>query len=178
MPATATLIHTRWLIKRDLVEVLAVDAETGRTWTEEKLLRHLRQHNCVGMVAELSSKRGEEYIGGFFLYAVQRRALKLLAFATLPGERAEEVASAMFAKLLYKLDSHRRMHLELSALVRPEWRTTDVRALCSADDMPYLPIFADALEEAGCGERWMLDALREDGFEGRTLFGGMRAALS
>jgi hypothetical protein len=177
MTATATRIHTRWAIKRDLPGILAVDAKTGGAWTEESILEALRRRNCIGMVAEMGRGR-HEHLGGFFVYELHRDSVKVLTFATLPGEGAEEVASAMWAKLLYKLDSHRRIHLELSALVRPEWRTADVRALCSADDMPYLPIFADALEDAGCSERWILDALREDGFEGRTLFGGMRRALS
>jgi hypothetical protein len=177
MAATATRIHTRWMIARDLPDVLAVDAATGGTWTREEMLRHLRRRNCIGMVADVGPRWREE-IGGFFLYELVKGGLKLLTFAVEPGERADGVAGAMFTKLVYKLDSHRRIHLELSALVRPEWRTSDVRALCSADDMPYLPIFADALEDAGCSERWILDALREDGFEGRTLFGGMRRALS
>ena len=46
-------VHIRWMIRRDMPEVLQTEQESFEySWTEEDFLRCLRQRNCIGMVAE------------------------------------------------------------------------------------------------------------------------------
>jgi hypothetical protein len=152
---TTTMVHVRWMVRRDLPGVMAVESATGGVWAEEKFLESLRRRNCVGMVSEPMRGR-DQPLTGFMVYELHRDRLKVLNF----GATTDDVAEALFAKLLYKLCSHRREGLDVAALVRPEWMTGDVRALLAAPKPPYLPILADALEDAGCSERWLLDGLR------------------
>ena len=45
-------VHIRWMIRRDMPEVLQTEQESfEHSWTEEDFLRCLRQRNCIGMVA-------------------------------------------------------------------------------------------------------------------------------
>ena len=92
------------------------------------------------------------------VYRLKRDRIELLKFATAAGWEGREAGAALFAKLVYKLASHRRQFIVVD--VRPEWRTADVRALASGISPP-LPILADALQEAGAPE-WVADVLRGD----------------
>ncbi len=47
-------VHIRWMIRRDMPEVLQTEQESfDYSWTEEDFLRCLRQRNCIGMVADI-----------------------------------------------------------------------------------------------------------------------------
>ncbi|MEK6238743.1 MAG: ribosomal-protein-alanine N-acetyltransferase RimI, partial [Planctomycetales bacterium] len=46
-------VHIRWMIRRDMPEVLAIENSSFEfPWSEEDFLRSLQQRNCIGMVAE------------------------------------------------------------------------------------------------------------------------------
>ena len=46
-------VHIRWMIRRDMPEVLSIENESFEfPWSEEDFIRCLRQRNCIGMVAE------------------------------------------------------------------------------------------------------------------------------
>ena len=54
--ADATALHIRWMIRRDMPDVMGIEvASFEYAWTEDDFLRCLRQRNCIGMVAELVS---------------------------------------------------------------------------------------------------------------------------
>ncbi len=58
-------VHIRWMIRRDMPEVLAIEhASFEFPWCEEEFLRVLRQRNCIGMVAEHARSR----VVGFMIY--------------------------------------------------------------------------------------------------------------
>lgn len=160
MTETETKLYTRWMIRRDLPRVVAVDRAAGGDWTTKTFLAHLSQRKCIGMVAEPVGAYDRRAINGVLVYELHRDHLRVLKLAAT-SPIAAEVQAALWEKLLFKLGSHRREHLDLSALVRPGWRTDTVQALCRADNV-YLPILADALEEAGCADRWLLDTFRGD----------------
>jgi ribosomal-protein-alanine N-acetyltransferase len=102
-------VHIRWMIRRDMPEVLATEAESFEfPWTEEDFLRCLRQRNCIGMVAEL----GEKVIG-FMIYELHKNKLHILNFAVHPDYRRSRVGAQMTAKLIGKLSSHRRTRITL-----------------------------------------------------------------
>ena len=47
-------IQLRWMIRRDMPEVLAIEQEAFEfPWSDEDFTRCLRQRNCIGMVAEV-----------------------------------------------------------------------------------------------------------------------------
>ncbi len=102
-------VHIRWMIRRDMPEVLLAETESFEyAWTEEDFLRCLRQRNCIGMVAE----QGEKVVG-FMIYELHKSKLHILNFAVLPVSRRQAVGTQMVQKLVSKLSSHRRTKITL-----------------------------------------------------------------
>src|SRR6516225_8667977 len=82
-PQAQTRAHIRWMIRRDMPEVLAIEhASFEFPSCEEEFLRVLRQRNCIGMVAELG-----ERIVGFMIYELHKNRLNVLDFAVHPEFR-------------------------------------------------------------------------------------------
>ncbi len=107
-------VHIRWMIRRDMAEVLAAEAESFEfAWTEEDFLRCLRQRNCIGMVAEHQDK-----IVGFMIYELHKSRLHVLNFAVAPAARRQGVGGQMVTKLVGKLSSHRRSKITLAVRER------------------------------------------------------------
>jgi [ribosomal protein S18]-alanine N-acetyltransferase len=105
-----TRVHIRWMIRRDMPEVLAIEhASFEYPWCEEEFLRVLRQRNCIGMVAE----HGERIVG-FMIYELHRNKIHVLDFATHPEFRRRGVGRQMIAKLVGKLSTQRRNRIALS----------------------------------------------------------------
>jgi len=103
-------VHIRWMIRRDMPEVLAIEhASFEYPWCEEEFLRVLRQRNCIGMVAEYG-----ERVVGFMIYELHKNRLHVLDFASHPEFRRQGVGHQMVAKLVGKLSSHRRTRIVLS----------------------------------------------------------------
>lgn len=102
-------IHIRWMIRRDMPSVLAIEESSFEfPWSEEEFIRCLRQRNCIGMVAE----RDDEVVG-FMIYELHKSRLHLLNFAVCPSARRENVGSRMLDKLSSKLSSDRRNRILL-----------------------------------------------------------------
>jgi ribosomal-protein-alanine N-acetyltransferase len=102
-------VHIRWMIRRDMPEVLNTEQESFEyAWTEEDFLRCLRQRNCIGMVAE----QGERVVG-FMIYELHKNKLHILNFAVHPYYRRYGVGGQMVSKLISKLSSHRRTRITL-----------------------------------------------------------------
>ncbi len=97
-------VHIRWMIRRDMPEVL--EAETASfefPWSEEDFIRCLRQRNCIGMVAE-----HEDRVVGFMIYELHKNQLHILNFAVAPELRRHHIGQQMVAKLISKLSPQRR----------------------------------------------------------------------
>lgn len=108
-PDPELLVHIRWMIRRDLPEVLAIErAGFDRPWSEEDFVRVLRQWNRIGMVAETV-----EVMGGFMVYELDMHRINILNFAVEPACRRLGVGSQMIAKLVGKLSRGRRTALEI-----------------------------------------------------------------
>ena len=102
-------VHIRWMIRRDMPEVLQTEQESFEyAWTEEDFLRCLRQRNCIGMVAE----QGERVVG-FMIYELHKAKLHILNFAVHPAYRRYGIGAQMVSKLISKLSSHRRTRITL-----------------------------------------------------------------
>ncbi len=97
-------IHVRWMIRRDMAEVLAIEsASFDSPWDEEDFKKCLRERNCIGMVAE----KGEQVVG-YMLYELHKRRLDILNFAVAPYWRRRAIGTQMVDKLISKMSSHRR----------------------------------------------------------------------
>lgn len=121
MPATkqvTTDYRIRWMIRRDMPEVLAIEASCFEfPWDEDAFICCLRQRNCIGMVAE-----HDETVVGFMVYELHSSRLHLLNFAVHEDWRYKGVGSAMIRKLTSKLSNDRRSRIML------EVRETNVDA--------------------------------------------------
>ena len=103
-------VHIRWMIRRDMPEVLRAEQESfDYSWTEDDFLRCLRQRNCIGMVAEIDDR-----VVGFMIYELHKSKLHVLNFAVAPDARRRGVGTQMVTKLIGKLSSHRRTKITLA----------------------------------------------------------------
>ena len=102
-------VHIRWMIRRDMQEVLDIENEGFEfPWYEEDFIRCLRQRNCIGMIAEYN-----EQVVGFMIYELEKARLHLLNFAVARPFRRRGVGSQMIDKLTGKLSSQRRTRIIL-----------------------------------------------------------------
>jgi ribosomal-protein-alanine N-acetyltransferase len=107
--AKQTPVHIRWMIRRDMPEVLAIESGSFEfPWTEDDFVRCLRQRNCIGMVAEHN-----ERVVGFMIYELHRNRLHVLNFSVHPKYRRKLVGSQMIRKLISKLSPQRRNRVML-----------------------------------------------------------------
>ncbi len=102
-------VHIRWMIRRDMPEVLAIESHSFEfPWSEDDFIRCLRQRNCIGMVAER-----DERVVGFMIYELHRNRLHILNFAVHPDFRRGSVGNQMATKLIGKLSPQRRSRILL-----------------------------------------------------------------
>lgn len=102
-------VHIRWMIRRDMPEVLAIESQCFEfPWSEEDFIRCLRQRNCIGMVAEHN-----ERVVGFMIYELHKNRLHILNFAVHEQMRRRRVGTQMVKKLASKLSRERRNRLML-----------------------------------------------------------------
>lgn len=107
MPEQAR-VHIRWMIRRDMPEVLAIDDMVHNGWTEADFLTVLRQRNCIGTVAEHG-----EHVVGLMIYELHKYSLRVINFAVHPKWKKLGIGAQMVAKLKSKLSSHRRIAIQV-----------------------------------------------------------------
>ncbi len=107
---TLTNPHVRWMIRRDLPEVMAIESDVfaEHAWTEDEFIRCLRERNCIGMVAERDDK-----ISGYMIYELNKSQLHVLNFAVARSEQRTGVGRRMLEKLMLKLSHQRRNRILL-----------------------------------------------------------------
>lgn len=154
----------RWLIRRDMDEVLAIEGSSFEfPWTEEEFLCCLRQRNCIGTVAELDHK-----IVGFMIYELHQSMLRILNFAVSPDLRRQGVGTQMVQRLVDKLSQQRRREIVL------EVRETnlDAQLFFANGGFKALSVlrnhYDDTLEDAYC-MRYSLNKSGENFMPGNRL---------
>ncbi len=102
-------VHIRWMIRRDMPEILGIESESFEfPWSEEDFINCLRQRNCIGMVAE-----HDDHVVGFMIYELNKTRIQVLNFAVAESRRRRGVGTQMMAKLIGKLSSQRRSRITL-----------------------------------------------------------------
>lgn len=151
-----TQIQIRWLIRRDMAEVLDIERESFEfAWSEEDFLCCLRQRNCIGMVAEVDGA-----IVGFMIYELHKAKLRILNFAVARSARRRGIGARMIRRLVDKLSQQRRKEIVL------EVRETNLAAQLFFRDNGFRAAtvlrnhYDDTTEDA----YYMRFVLEEDGF--------------
>lgn len=102
-------VQIRWMIRRDMNEVLKIEQESfDFEWSEEDFLSCLRQRNCIGMVAEQ-----DNHVVGFMIYELHKNRLHVMNFAVEPAMRRLGIGAQMIEKLVNKLSQQRRQEITL-----------------------------------------------------------------
>jgi [ribosomal protein S18]-alanine N-acetyltransferase len=107
-------IQLRWMIRRDMPEVLSIEQEAFEfPWSDEDFTRCLRQRNCIGMVAEVGDS-----VVAFMIYELHRTRLHVLNFAVRRSHRRLTIGTQMMGKLFAKLSLERRDRILLEVRER------------------------------------------------------------
>ena len=102
-------LHIRCLLTRDMPEVMAIERDSFEfPWIDTDFRRCLRQHNVVGMVAEI-----EDRVAGYMLYELHRFRLEVLTFAVGREWQRRGVGSQMVRFLVGKLCPQERRRIRL-----------------------------------------------------------------
>jgi ribosomal-protein-alanine N-acetyltransferase len=118
MDETAMITHIRWMIRRDMPHVLAIENKCfDNPWSADDFLLCLKQRNCIGMVAEC-----DEQVVGYMIYELHKQRLHLLNLAITPQCQDIGIGTQMIQKLLSKLSYERRNRIML------EVRETNLKA--------------------------------------------------
>ena len=136
--------HIRWLIRRDMPEVLEIEQACFEfPWSEEDFIRCLRQRNCIGMVAEV-----EDLVLGFVIYELHKSRLHVLNLAVHPHAHRHGLGTAILEKLRNKLSSQRRTRImaevrETNLAAQQFMRASGLRAISVLRDF-----YDDTTEDA------------------------------
>ena len=125
-------IHIRWMIRRDIPEVLEIERlGAADPWDEDAIVALLRQRNVIGMVAEDTMS---DHILGHMIYELHRTRIELVRLVVHPAYRRRGVGTMMVGRLKAKMSQNRRtswcclvsetqldvqLFLRASGLVRP-----------------------------------------------------------
>lgn len=93
--------HLRWMIKRDLPEVVNIERDSYPSpWLEADFLHELARRDCIGLVAELG-----DYIIGYAVYEFRKHRYVLTNVAVHPDYRRRGVATALINRLKAKMST-------------------------------------------------------------------------
>lgn len=103
-------IHVRWMIRRDMPDVLEIEGRSfARPWGERELVRQLQRRQVIGMVAEWYGR-----VIGYMVYELSPRTIRLLAIAVHPDFHGSGVGRTLLAKMAGKLGGKRlRVRLDV-----------------------------------------------------------------
>lgn len=96
----------RWAIRRDTHRILEIESLCFESpWTEDDLMRCLRQRNVIGQVYDA----GEE-IDGFVIYALHKSSIEVLSLGVHPDAQRTGIGSALVGQVKRKVTNVTRRH--------------------------------------------------------------------
>ena len=102
-------VQIRWLIRRDMPEIMDIERQCfEHPWTEEVFVSYLKQRNIIGMVAER-----QEQVVGFMIYELLKSRLHIVNFAVATWVRRQGVGSQLIEKLVSQISQHGRQEFYL-----------------------------------------------------------------
>jgi ribosomal-protein-alanine N-acetyltransferase len=95
-----SMVHTRYLIKRDFSNILQIERALGvDTWHEQDLRQALDQTSAIGTVAEV----GSECVG-YMVWTLGTDTIHLERFRVAPDRQRKGYGTALISHLLAKLE--------------------------------------------------------------------------
>ena len=112
---SAIKLHVRWMIKRDMPEVLAIEAASfTEPWLEGDFVRCLRQRNCIPMCVECLNIDEDRWpVGGYLIYELHPGRMHILTVVVDPKLRRLGLATRMIDKMKEKLHNARRSQISI-----------------------------------------------------------------
>mgnify|MGYP003151186867 CR=1 FL=1 len=108
-----TKVHMRWMIRRDVPDVLDIESKSfSDPWDNDAFVSHLKQRNCIGMVADLSIF--DSKVVSYMVYMLHKNKITVINFAVHPDHRYQTIGHQMMRKLKSKLNENKRLKLELA----------------------------------------------------------------
>jgi ribosomal-protein-alanine N-acetyltransferase len=103
-------IDVRWLIRRDMDEVLRIENESFgvNRWSEAEFLACLKQRNCIGVTIV----RDYSEVLGFMIYQLSKQKLIILNIAVQPESRRQGYGRLAIQRLKDKLHQQRRTSVQ------------------------------------------------------------------
>lgn len=102
-------VHIRWMLRRDIPEVLSIENQSYQCpCTESELVEMIKQRRCVVFVAEV-----DDQVAGYMLYEFERHTLTLLKLGVRRDARRTGVGSKLINKLKEKLSVCRKERIVL-----------------------------------------------------------------
>lgn len=107
-PKTRPHVLIRWMISRDLPEVLEIEQLSfcDDPWTQEDFYSWLRERNVIAIVAEYNS-----VIVGYVVYGLYGDRIEILNLAVHPSCHGQGVGSTLIEKMIDKLSMQQRTHI-------------------------------------------------------------------
>lgn len=107
-------LHIRWMIRRDLYEVLDIETSSFEfPWSEKDFLQIMRGRNCVARVVDSRETETLNQVAGYMVYELHKHHIELVNMAVAPNFRRRGVGTAMLAELRKKLTPMRRRKLQV-----------------------------------------------------------------
>ena len=94
----------RWLIRRDVSEILMAEAACKDPWSEEEILLQLRQRDRIGVVIESP----DHEVVGYMVYRLCKERFELLRIAIRYPYRRQGYGRRLLGRLIEKLPQQRR----------------------------------------------------------------------
>ena len=92
--------NVRWLIRRDMAEVMAIENQLLGGWSEKKITQALRERNCIGVVAEAS----DGPIDGYMIYNLMPDHIAILRVAVNPRDQRCGIGRQLLQRVKDRLD--------------------------------------------------------------------------
>lgn len=112
MPIVANrqqIIQTRWMIRHDLPECLAIEhASFPVPWERSDFIRGLQRRDCISLVAEDVHAR----VIGYVVYGLDTRTVTLTNLAVHPCYRRRGVGSALMSRVDRAMQPRGRRQIE------------------------------------------------------------------
>ena len=137
-------VSLRWMIRRDLAEVVEIERLSfEQRWNEKVFLQVLRQRTCIGIVAEHNHR-----VVGFMIYELHKNMISILNFAVHPDYQNKRVGTQLINRVKDKLTQQRRREIilevrETNLPAQVFFRKLDFRAVGVLDNY-----FEDVGEDA------------------------------
>ncbi len=108
--------HVRWMINRDLRDVVASDAAaTCAPWSKEDYKSRLSQRNAIAMVIELATtSRGKPVVVGAMVYQLHKQHVELERIFIEPEYQLRSFGRQLISELRSRLTRERRTRIKVT----------------------------------------------------------------